>query len=379
MPNTVLKGMTWSHPRGYDPLVEASRVWQARGGAAIAWDQRSLQDFEAYPVEDLARAYDLIVIDHPHVGQVAGENCLLPLDAHIAPEVLAGIAAGTVGQSYASYTWKGHQWALPVDAAAQVQAWVPGRIAAPLKHWREVAPLAAEGRLLCPLRPPHNLMSLYTLCGLNGVALPVGGPDLFPAAAVAAYDQLLDLARRLDPACYDMDPIAAFEAVGRRESKIAAVPLVYGYVSYARAGFREVGIAFADIPEMDAGPAGSALGGTGIAVSAFSRDSEAAAAFAAWVCGGDIQRTLYVAAGGQAGHAAAWADAAVNQAVAGFYAHTRRTLDQAWVRPRHDGYMAFQSAASERLNAALRAGEDGTAAVAALNALFRQSLSRLDQ
>lgn len=80
----VLKGMTWNHPRGYDPMVACSQSWQEKTGVEIRWEKRSLQDFEAFPVETLARNYDLIVIDHPHVGQITGENCLLPLDVPVA-------------------------------------------------------------------------------------------------------------------------------------------------------------------------------------------------------------------------------------------------------------------------------------------------------
>ena len=75
-----MRGMTWNHSRGYDPLVAASAAWRARTGQEIVWDQRSLQDFETFPVDELARAYDLIVIDHPHVGQLTNEGCQLPLD-----------------------------------------------------------------------------------------------------------------------------------------------------------------------------------------------------------------------------------------------------------------------------------------------------------
>src|SRR3546814_20614366 len=73
-----MRGMTWDHARGYDPLVAASRAWAEAGGEAIAWDRRSLQDFESFPVEELARRYDLIVIDHPHAGQVATAGCPAP-------------------------------------------------------------------------------------------------------------------------------------------------------------------------------------------------------------------------------------------------------------------------------------------------------------
>src|ERR1700691_4155025 len=83
----VLRGMTWDHPRGYDPLVACSAVWEGRTGVSIEWDRRSLQDFESFPVAELAARYDLIVIDHPHVGQITREQCLVPLDegTEIAP------------------------------------------------------------------------------------------------------------------------------------------------------------------------------------------------------------------------------------------------------------------------------------------------------
>ena len=63
-----LKGMTWDHPRGYDPLAACSALWAERTGVEIAWDRRSLQDFESFPVEELARAYEPLIIDPPHVG-----------------------------------------------------------------------------------------------------------------------------------------------------------------------------------------------------------------------------------------------------------------------------------------------------------------------
>ena len=60
----------------------------------------------------------------------------------------------------------------------------------------------------------------------------------------------------------------------------------------------------------------------------------------------------------------------VNAPALGFYERTRATLEGAWVRPRHDGYMAFQQAASERLRRGLEAREGGRTVIADLNALF---------
>ena len=134
-------------------------------------------------------------------------------------------------------------------------------------------------------------------------------------------------------------------------------------------------IGFADIPVLRPGtlPLGSALGGTGIAVSAYSNQPEAAREFAYWVASAAVQSGLYAAAGGQPAHAMAWADRAVNAPVHGFYTNTRATLEGSWVRPRHDGYMRFQEAGAQRLLAALRGGERAATVIAALNQLFRES------
>jgi len=373
----TLRGMTWSHPRGYDPLVACSAVWRARSGTEVVWDQRSLQDFESYPVKALAERYDLIVIDHPHVGQIVGEGCLTPLDGTDRDAERQALAAGSVGRSFESYRLNDRQWAFPIDAATQVQAWRPDRIPGPLRHWDEVEGLASTGRVALPLRPPHSLMSLFTLLGQLHAPAQIDGPDLIePAAGARAFGHLATLASHFDPACYDADPIAAFEAMAEPECGIACIPLAYGYVNYAREGFRAARLRFADIPMIEGAsrPVGSSLGGTGIAVSAYSRQQEAAVAFSYWIASGDVQRGPYAAAGGQPAHAAAWEDTGVNAPVADFYRRTRQTLDGAWVRPRHNGYMMFQHAASERLNAGLQSRDPAEHVIGDLNRMFRDSL-----
>ena len=65
---------------------------------------------------------------------------------------------------------------------------------------------------------------------------------------------------------------------------------------------------------------------------------------------------------------------AVNAPVGDFYRATRRTLEGAWLRPRHDGAMPFQDAASRLLNEALQAGRPAGETIGRINALFRQSL-----
>jgi multiple sugar transport system substrate-binding protein len=370
--------MTWSHPRGYDPMVACSALWEAQTGIRVEWDKRSLQDFESFPVEELARAYDLIVIDHPHVGQITAEDCLAPLDIAGRDEERAALATASVGRSYPSYTWQGRQWAFPIDAATQVQAWRPDALEEPAATWDRVLELAREGRVALALRPPHSLMSFYTLAGNLGHACAVDGDTLIsPEAGATVFEMLREIAALVDPASIEMDPIAVSEKMAEAGSKLVCSPLIYGYVSYSLSGFRANRLAFADIPAAGPhGPVGSALGGTGIAVSAFSKARQAAIDFAYWVTSAEIQRGPYAVAGGQPGHAAAWEDLSVNTATGNFYKATRATLEGAWVRPRHDGYMAFQQAASERINEGLAGRHAARAVIEDINRLFRDSLMK---
>jgi multiple sugar transport system substrate-binding protein len=287
------------------------------------------------------------------------------------------MAAGTVGPSYLSYRWGGRQWAFPIDAAAQVQAYRPGRLDAPLATWAEVTLAAARGLVLCPLRPPHSLMALFTLCGLEGRSPDACGRVLFdPEAAEAPYERLLELVGQVDPVCFELDPIGVLEQMSKGETDAVCAPLIYGYVSYALAGFRPERITFSDLPPLTRGrPTGSAIGGTGIAVSAMSADKAAATDFAYWIASGETQAGPYAAGGGQPAHSDAWTSPELNGETGGFYAATRTTLDASWLRPRHDGYMRFQAQAAVRLNEQLRTGLPAARAIPELNALFRESLS----
>lgn len=372
----TLKGMTWNHPRGYDPMVACSRRWLAETGVTVEWEKRSLQDFETFPVEELAKQFDLIVIDHPHVGQITHEKCLLPLDVTGREDERAALAAASVGQSYPSYAWQGRQWAFPIDAATQVQAWRSDLLSAPPANWNEVLELAQAGKILIPLRPPHSLMSFYTLCGNLGrpCAVEGSGELIGMETGIQVFEMLREIAGLVDPSCFEMDPIAVLERMAEPDAKTVIAPLIYGYVSYSVAGFRPGLIRFVDIPAAgEGGPIGSALGGTGIAVSAFSKNPDTAIDFAYWIASGGVQKTDYAAAGGQPGHAQAWEDDAVNLATADFYRATRTTLEAAWVRPRHDGYMGFQQAASDRLNEGLLMRQSAKTVVEDINRLFADS------
>ena len=369
-----LRGLTWDHPRGYDPLVACSALYKDRNRVEIVWEKRSLQDFESFPVEELARQYDLIVIDHPHAGQVAREGCLSPLDQPGFSAERRSMLASSVGLSYQSYVFNGRLWALPLDAAAQVQAWRQDLLGQAPESWDEVIALARAGKVILPLRAPHSLMCVMTLAANLGWRPGGEGEDfLSHEVGELVLERLAELVSHLDGRCFSFDPIAALDLMAGSDD-IACCPLVYGYVSYAHPGFRSHRLAFADIPcPGSSGPLGSVLGGTGLAVSARSRQCEAALDFAYWVTSADVQRGPYAAAGGQPGHGAAWLDAGVDEAANGFYSQTRATLEGAMLRPRHDGYMAFQDKAAHLIAKGLLAKAPSGGIIEDINHVARET------
>ena len=72
MARTKLRGMTWGHRRAIDPLLATKALFeQQHPEIEIEWASRPLHGFEFTPVPDLAREYDLIVLDHPFCGEIA--------------------------------------------------------------------------------------------------------------------------------------------------------------------------------------------------------------------------------------------------------------------------------------------------------------------
>ena len=371
----TLKGMTWSDPRGYDPVVAAAAEFsRLHPGVRITWDKRSLQGFESTPVDELAASYDLMVIDHPHVGAVVADGCLLPIDLHADSESLLQLESETVGKSFASYRLDGRQWALPIDAATQVQAIRPDLQPTPVQGWDQVTEAARDGAVLWPLRPPHVLMSFFTLsANLGDPCAVTRGPLVSRKTGLAVLQALQALADLVDPACRTMDPIAALNALAE-SPRHRLIPLTYLYAPYSREGYRPHRIAFHNIPAIGpGGPIGSALGGTGIAVSARTAEPAICTRFAVWLASAGVQRGLYAANNGQPGNARAWGDPAVNASAGNAYANTRLTHEAAWLRPRHKGYMAFQEEGSHIVLDAITGRTSHAAALDALDQRFIES------
>lgn len=379
---TRLRGMTWGHTRGYLPVVAtAQRFQEMHPDIEIVWEKRSLKAFEEFPVEKLAADYDLMVIDHPFVGYAAAHGPLLPLDEHLPADFLADQAANSVGASHPSYTYGGHHWALAIDAATPVAFWRADLLArfgfAAPRTWDELIALARAGHVEIPAAPINCLMNFYTFC------VAVGETPFATRERVASLDtgrvalaRLRELISLCDPGCWTRNPIASHDLVASADNtRIAYCPLAYGYSNYARAGYAAHRLVFGAPPSLNGAALHTTLGGTGLAVSALRPNRAAALAYAEFTASTEVQRTLYAAAGGQPGHRAAWLDASNNASSGDYFTRTLPVLDNAFLRPRHNGYMEFQERGGPIVHAALRGTLSDVEALARLDALYLHSLA----
>ena len=351
-----LRGMTWDHSRGFDPMVATSEAYAAdHPGVTISWEKRSLQAFADRPIEEMADSYDLMVIDHPHVGEVARGGLLLPLDGLGRDDELATLAAQSVGVSHASYRFDDRQWALAIDAATPVACYRADRMEAPPTRWSEVLELARSGQVAFALIPINALMTFFGMAVNRGHAVAEDGVLCTREAATDVLETMREIVALMDPRCLTLDPIGIYEWMGRQASAPSYSPFGYGYTNYSRDGYCRFPLVFADAPALGrSGPSGTVIGGTGIAVSAASANRDIAVDYAFWIAGAECQKGLFFDSGGQPANAVAWDDDACNAAARDFFRNTRRTLETAWLRPRHDGYMAFQDEGGEIVHACLR-------------------------
>lgn len=355
----VITGIAWDHRRCWGPLEASVEPWRARAGAAVRWDRRSLYSFGEGDLGSYAERYDLVIYDHPFVGDVARNGWFLDLGTLLTAEQQAAFAADAVGASWRSYACAGGIWALPIDTAAQTAAWRADLLerhdAAVPRTLDEVLALAAGLR-------PHGVcvgwpaVPTDLMCTLVSVAASLGrrpgyedGVFLAPADTEFVVGQLRALARVVHPASRAWNPIRCLDHMATTD-EVAYAPWLFNYVNYASGTPRKV--TFGAPPALAAGLAPSTLlGGAGIGISARASDPEAAFAYAMFLCSPAYQAGDYVTHGGQPGSRAAWTSRACNEATNGFFRNTLATMDRAFLRPTHAGFVPFFHDATLKLAA----------------------------
>ena len=353
---TDFVGLTWDHPRGRDALEAAAG--RVTGGDSLRWEVHSLEGFESSPIEELARRYDLIVLDHPHLGDALASSSIRPLDELFTAQELGAWASEAVGPSTASYTVDGRQWALPLDAATQVSARRADLVPDAPASWDAALALAESGLVAPSIAGPHAFLTLCSIAVSLGEE-PAGHPERLLSRPVArdALDILRSLADSAPAGVLGLNPIGMLEHLAERDD-LGYVPLVYGYVTYSPT------VTFA-APPTAGGRIGSTIGGTGIAITRRTEPTPALLDHLRWLLSAEAQEGFIPQHAGQPSARTAWTGP--------FYGPTLETVEQSWVRPRFPGYVPFQSEGSAIIRGGLESDPEG--ALDALDAAYRKALA----
>ena len=375
-----LRGITWNHSRAFPPLVAASqRYEEMHPQVRIQWEKRTLDEFGHASLADLAEVYDLLVIDHPMLGEVHRDGILLDLKPRLQPEVLSALEADALGPCLESYRYEGCLYALPIDAAAPAASYRPDLLERMGKHppaaWDELIDLVRTGTVCMPAFPADLFLNFLGMCASRRGEFASSGQFLDRSVAALCLEELRELASHMPEAIYAMNPIDIYEAMSSRD-EFAYCPFAYTYSNYSRPGFAAHKLLFGNPVSLRGGvPLRTILGGTGVAISARCKHVDVAADFSAFLAGAGCQADLYGICGGQPASKTAWSDPLLNSISNSFFERTQASIETAMVRPRYAGYIGLQAAGGKIIAAYFHRELSLDQALDRLEQLYRSSLA----
>lgn len=380
MASVTLKGITWGHSRGLTPLLAMSqRFSELNPNCSIQWDIRSLQAFADFPIEKLTEQYDLLIIDHPWVGCAAATNCVLPLDQYLTADYLDNQLVNSVGNSHLSYHYQGHQWALAIDAATPAASYRPDLFAKANQqvpnNWEALLDLAKAGKVAIPAIPIDSLMNFYSFCIVHGKYPFANQTEVIDTEiGIKALETMKELYDLIDPRFFQCNPIAVSELMSSTND-FWYCPFAYGYSNYAREGYAKYSIRYTGTVSVLGHQLRTTIGGTGLSVSAHSKNQETALSFAQMAVSESWQSSIYVQHGGQPGHLAAWKNDLANKLTNDFFKQVLPLMERGYTRPRYNGYLYFQDHAGAPVQAFLMGKMSALNALEQMNQLYQTSLT----
>ncbi|BCL68783.1 membrane protein [Vibrio nigripulchritudo] len=355
------KGLTWDHPRGYQAL-QTSLDWQ--DCPVAQWDIQPLSGFEETPLEELADQYDLLVIDHPHLGQAVESQCLQPLDMLFSPMWLEELKTSCIGLSAQSYWYDSHCWALPLDASSQIMAYQKQAEDAVLGlgGWQDLI----KGNLkyqLC-LAGPHPTLQLLAMTLSLDPSLKSDALFIPEDEGVESLDLFKSVFKNSIEPSRVLNPIELLDTLSRSDS-LDLCPFVYGYVNYSTESSNLCVTS----------PIGgeSILGGTGIAITQRCTVNNDLLIYLKKLLSPNIQSAFIPNNGGQPSFQSAWSEANINQNSNDFYQNAFSTVNGAHLRPRHPGYTHFQDKAAHLIRHSLFHSEPSRYTIKKINQLYSKT------
>ena len=377
-----LRGITWNHSRALPPLVAtAQRFEEQHPGVRIQWEKRSLHEFGHADLATLAHNFDLLVIDHPMVGEADATGVLIDLFPLLIGNEIEDLRADSLGPCFSSYVYQGRLYALPIDAAAPAASLRPDLLdqlgLKEPQNWDDVMDLARLGWVRMPGFPADLFLNFMGLCVSRGSSVAASPEQLVDHEIGArCLEDLCELAALMPDEIYGMNPIALYERMTDGDS-IAYCPFAYTYSNYSRDGFGAKRLRFSDPVALDGTiQMRTVLGGTGLAISAGCKDIPLALQYSLFVAGRTCQRTLYGMCGGQPARRSAWRDTLLNQITDGFFSRTVASIEKAYVRPRYRGYIGLQERAGVPIIEYCKHRGNAQRVLEQMDTLYRASLER---
>ena len=330
------------------------------------------------PIEDLIGSYDIITIDHPYMGQANANNLLLPLKTHITKSELQTLEKESVGPSFKSYEYDGHQYALPVDAAALVAAYrkdllISSNLELPKERehlfdfYKKVPKSQKVAWALCAT---DLCCAFLTMCAQDAGRNFIKDKTVDGKVGAKVLDELKHHLEYLHPESINWNPIQILDVMGEKDELVYA-PFLFGYTNYSRKGYAKHIVDFTDSPTNPNKDVSTILGGVGLAISKHCKHKEVASAYINYAANAEIQKGIYTANGGQPGNIKAWKSEANNALCHNFFVNTMETMEKAYVRPQHMGWNSFQEQGADILHDGLVNDKPSIKIMSDLNQLYQ--------
>ena len=352
----TLRGRTWSSKRGYGGLAASGAAYaRIRPDVRVQWEQL---DFDALFLDSRRQFaagsvdFDLLMLDHPWVGEFAVNRWLVDLDQLLGPEQRRDLEDDADPASLQSYRYEGGLWSLPVDAACQILSYRPDLVGSAAERlpgdWDTLIELGQSLH-----RPPNRCAFTHQFGGPNhfltllGMASALGDApysEPFRGLDREAGARGLDLLKRV----WKLSIESQFESLEQLPQRTfplmlagdsaAMCPGVFAYITYYE-GVGEGRLGIADMPVMpETGGRTSLLGGMGLAIPSASPHREVAWEFAWFAMSREVQGGVYVNNGGQPGRVSALAEGYADTACAGFGPVLAGALEDCYIRPTPPGW-----------------------------------------
>lgn len=369
--SVTLVGATWQHQRGYRPLYATAAAYsQVRPGVRIAWESFEWDELlEVQRKELLANSgkYDLLMIDHPWLGEYVSKDWLIPVhDVFDAPTVRE-IQDDTPTKVLESYLFNGRLWALPFDASTQVFYYrrdvlenIGQQVPQDFDALQEIAQLIHNPPSMygigLPLRSFHAFdvfLSVFTAFG--GQLFDEEGRWLY--SSEPGEQALLTLSSMLKfshPRSLAWGPWQSGNAI-ENGGTICFAPINYGYISFRSDCRQSSQVGVTMVPKVrETQKRSSVLGGVGLAVAKATAHPKECADYCKFSMDRSVIEKFIATSCWQPGRKSILTNNRWDEFSGGFFGTLMHSIEFSYLRPRFDGWQTVEVECGEVISRFLR-------------------------